>query len=95
MTRRVDSDKIEGIVGIARYPNTHVARAVSSEQTVYILHSQKCLDMETAGVRDLRACPYSQALDLGVDADEWPQDEPVRVAIEWGYLVPVEWPQTH
>jgi hypothetical protein len=90
MSVRVDSTKIEAIVGAERHPVSHIARAVSDEQMVYILHSQHCLDQEIAGIRDLSDCPYSLALDEGIDVAEWIQDEPVRVAVSLGRLVPYE-----
>ena len=67
MTRLEDSTKIEGIVGALRHEIRHIGRAVSAEQRVYILHSQKCLD---SGI-DLRECPFSVALDEGIDIGEW------------------------
>ena len=90
MSIRIDSTKIEGIVGAERHPLDHIARAVSDEQTVYILHSQHCLDQELAGVRTLQECPYSLALDEGIDVDEWVQDGPVRVMVLCGRLMPYE-----
>jgi hypothetical protein len=86
MTQRVDSDKIEAIVGISRHPARHYARAVSAEQRVYILHSQECLD---SGI-DLRDCDYSRALDYyGIDPGCWVEDQPVHVAISAeGELLP-------
>ncbi len=38
------ADQIEQIVGIRRHSQAHFGRAVSAERTVYILHSQRCLD---------------------------------------------------
>lgn len=89
MTDLVGSSEIETIVGADRDPERHLARAVSAERTVYILHSQRCLD---SGI-DLRACPYSCALDSGIDLDEWRQHEDVpgvEVAIEDDRLVPAD-----
>jgi len=76
MTNLVPREDIERIVGIARDPEIHYARAVSAEQTVYILHSKRCLD---SGI-DLRQCQYSLALDRGID-EAWAncQDVPVMV----------------
>lgn len=85
MTERVDSSRIEQIVGIARHPLRHYARAVSGEQTVYILHSLECLD---SGI-DLRDCAFSHALDWGIEIGRWVEDVPVQVEIEAGRLVPV------
>lgn len=87
MTDLVPSSDIEAIVGADRHPDRHLARAVSAEQTVYILHSRHCLE---SGI-DLRACPCSRALDSGIDLDEWHfhEDQPgVPVVIEDERLVP-------
>jgi hypothetical protein len=86
MSDRVDAELIEGLVGVERHPIEHWGRAVSAEQRVYILHSQQCID----AVPDLRDCPFSWALDLGIDVERWVEDEPVRLAIEDWYLVPEE-----
>ena len=67
MTDIVPTEDIERIVGAKRHPSVHLARAVSAEQTVYILHAQGCLDMGD----DLRDCIYSLALDNGIRTDEW------------------------
>ena len=93
MTNPVHPDRIESIVGAPRHPTKHIGRAVSAEGTVYILHSQACFDREP----DLRACPYSLALDKGIDPDEWPQDTPVplrafRVERDW-FLLPDDRPK--
>lgn len=87
MSELVDATEIERIVGVRRHPEVHVGRAVSDEQTVYILHSQPCLD---SGL-DLRECPYSVALDAGIDLDIWDdwQDRAVAVVVERGELLPV------
>lgn len=91
MTDLVPADQIEQIVGIQRHPYRHYARAVTAEQTVYILHSQACRDHTP----DLRTCIYSRALDRGIDAvsDEWEgyHDSPQRVALYDGWLVPWAW----
>ena len=63
MSNLVPPSEIEGIVGAHRHAVSHFGRAVSSEQTVYILHSRECVD---SGV-DLRDCPFSVALDKGID----------------------------
>lgn len=79
----VDPDEIEAIVGLARHDTEHYGRAVSAEQRVYILHPRQCRD----AVPDLRDCPYSDALDWGIDAaGVWPlwaarQDVPVRLVV--------------
>jgi hypothetical protein len=67
MTDFVDSASIEGIVGAKRHPTAHLGRAVSSDQTVYILHSRRCL----ASGRDLRECRFSKALDEGISLSRW------------------------
>lgn len=87
MTDIVPADQIEHIVGAKRHATLHLARAVSSNQTVYILHSHQCLTDARRFGRDLRECPFSQALDEGIDIDRWTQDEPRGVVIEDGRLV--------
>lgn len=82
MSKIVPADRIERIVGVKRFLHDHWARAVSAEQTVYILHSQDCINSGT----DLRECPYSQALDRGIDPSAWVQDEPVEVMLFDGIL---------
>jgi hypothetical protein len=90
MSKLVDPGRIEAIVGVARHPSVHYARAVSAEATVYILHSQQCKD---SGI-DLRECAYSLAMDQGIDLDRWMGDVPVPVTVnEAGYLLPW-WGQT-
>jgi len=84
MSDLVPADRIEAIVGAARHATDHIGRAVSYEATVYILHSQECRD---SGV-DLRECPYSLALDLGIDLSAWVEDAPVRLAIVDDLLMP-------
>ena len=87
MTRLEDPDRVEAIVGALRDPDQHIARAVSDEQRVYILHSHQCVESG----RDLRPCPYSLALDAGIDPDSWTEDEAVFVKIDHGRLVPESW----
>lgn len=79
MTKIVPAEQIEQIVGCPRHPRLHLARAVSDEQTVYILHSQLCLGIH----HDLRNCLYSRALDRGIALEVWSgfQDKPVVVWI--------------
>lgn len=79
MTEIVPASEIEGIVGIRRHATRHYARAVSAEQVVYILHSQRCVDRG----RDLRECLFSQALDNGIDLGTWDglEDQGVLVTI--------------
>lgn len=83
MSDLVPSDQIEGIVGAGRHPTEHFGRAVSETQMVYILHSQECFDRED----DLRDCPYSWALEEGINPSDWIEDEPVRLRILNGRLV--------
>lgn len=79
MTELVPAELIERIVGIRRHATRHYARAVSAQQTVYILHSQVCKDSNA----DLRDCLFSQALDTGIDEYDWSdmEDQAVRVTI--------------
>jgi hypothetical protein len=84
MTDLVPADRIEQIVGASRHAVDHIGRAVSSEEVVYILHSYACLD---SGI-DLRQCRYSLALDDGIDPERWTEDQPVRLAVVDGRLVP-------
>lgn len=88
MTNLVPAEDIERIVGAKRHPTKHLARAVSAEQTVYILHSHQCLTESRRYGRDLRSCPFSLALDNGIDVARWDQDTPLPVLIEDGRLVP-------
>lgn len=84
MTDLVPADKIEQIVGAPRHRTDHIGRAVSSKQMVYITHSHEC---RVSGI-DLRGCPYSLALDRGINPGEWTEDVPVRLAIVDRRLVP-------
>lgn len=86
MSEIVPSDEIEKVVGVQRHPTRHYARAVSDEQIVYILHSQECRDMYD----DLRDCPWSLALDRGIDEHDWSdcEDRPVLVRVRDGRLIP-------
>lgn len=77
MTHLVPADRIERTVGAPRHPTRHLGRAVSDEQAVYILHSAECLK----GFPDLRACPYSLALDRGIHPSQWHEDRPVVLSI--------------
>ncbi|MGB2791312.1 MAG: hypothetical protein WBC29_02050 [Candidatus Moraniibacteriota bacterium] len=87
MTELVDPTEIELIVGAPRHPDQHIGRAVSDEETVYILHSQRCKD----STEDLRLCPYSKALDQGIDVEDWAGyvDRPVFLVILSRGLFPV------
>lgn len=86
MSSTVPADQIEQIVGTERHTTRHYARAVSAEQTVYILHSQECRDRYD----DLRDCPWSLALDRGIGEHEWAgrEDRPVLVRVRDGRLIP-------
>ncbi len=86
MSEKVPPDQIEQIVGTERHRTRHYARAVSAEQTVYILHSRECCDRYD----DLRDCPWSLALDRGIDLDEWKgrEDRAVLVRVRAGRLIP-------
>lgn len=87
MSDLVPAEDIERIVGAKRHEADHYARAVSSEQTVYVLHSKWCRD---SGI-DLRDCSYSLALDRGIDVQLWSgfEDAPVVLDIAHGRLKPV------
>ena len=81
MSDLVDPSSIEEIVGVKRHIRRHYARAVSSTQTFYILHSQRCLDNRI----DLRECRFSLALDRGgVDLGVWDdlQDRPFVLGLD-------------
>ena len=87
MSDLVPADRIETIVGARRHLIDHIGRAVSAEDTVYILHSHACKD---SGI-DLRDCAFSLALDDGIDPDEWEQDVATALAItDDGRLVPCD-----
>ena len=78
MSNLVPAEDIERIVGAQRHASRHYGRAVSAEQTVYILHSQQCKD---SGI-DLRDCEFSQALDLGIVESDWDGQEDTPVSLE-------------
>ena len=83
----VPADHIEAIVGAERRPSRHIARAVSAEQTVYILHPYSCLLLH----QQLTDCAYSRALDRGISLPTWEgrEDRPIYVVIGAdGRLVP-------
>lgn len=86
MSELVPATDIERIVGSARHPTLHQARAVSAEEKVYVLHSAECL---VAHVADLRLCPFSLALDRGIDIAHWTQDKSFVVVVVKGYLFPL------
>jgi hypothetical protein len=88
MSALVNPEEIERIVGAQRHATRHLARAVSAEETVYILHSHKCKDRGG----DLRECLFSLALDNGIDEAVWAgaMDRPIRVTINSSQrLIPV------
>ena len=87
MSELVPASDIERIVGIARHRQAHYARAITAEQTVYILHSQRCLD---TGI-DLRDCRFSVALDQGIRESDWEGrfDRPVPLGVWGGRLIPI------
>lgn len=81
MTYPVPADQIEGIVGAKRHPWRHIARAVTAEMTIYILHPDNCAAKVTG--RSPTECRYSRALDDGIRAGLWARltDRPVYVAV--------------
>lgn len=87
MSNLVPTEQIEQIVGARRHSHQHLGRALSAEQTVYVLHSEKC---RGSGI-DLRECPYSKALDNGIDMDRWHQyqDRAVVVSPFHDRLIPL------
>ena len=103
MTTLVDPSEIEGIVGIKRHEHDHYGRYVSAEKTVYILHSQWCVDH----TEDLRDCLYSKALDEQVNNPdreyEWTRDWPrladrvvlLHATIDDWYGTPLMWRECH
>jgi len=84
MSNLVPPAQIEQIVGRQRHATAHYGRAVSSERVVYILHSIQCLYWND----DLRDCPFSVALDRGIEVDKWVEDEPVLLCVINGRLLP-------
>lgn len=92
MSELVPADQIEQIVGARRHRKAHLGRAVSGEQTVYILHSHLCRD---SGI-DLRQCRFSRALDRGIsvgaDATAWSghEDRLVLLGVWHDRLIPVK-----
>jgi len=80
----VPTEDIERIVGVPRHLSEHWGRAVSAEQQVYILHSQYCKNTTP----DLRSCPYSLALDHGIDPADWTEDVAAPLRIRDGRLFP-------
>jgi len=68
MSELVDPSKIEDIVGIARAEHIHFGKLVSDEGVLYILHPFSCLQRHGD---DLRQCPFSLALDNGLNPEDW------------------------
>lgn len=93
MSDLVPAEDIEAIVGQERHKVCHYGRAVSAEETLYILHSHDCKD---SGI-DLRECEYSTAQDNGIDPARWQgfEDEAVVLYIEDGRLRPLGQPRAH
>lgn len=82
MTDLVPAGQIENIVGARRHPFRHIARGVTPEDRLYILHPDDC----RARHADLRDCPWSQALDRGAVA--WlPPGVPMLVNVRDGQLI--------
>lgn len=77
MTRLEPADSVTAKVGADRHPTDHLARVISAEQRVYILHSTDCA---SSGI-DLRDCEYSRALDLGIDLRIWNDFEDQTVTL--------------
>jgi hypothetical protein len=84
VTALVDPTEIEALVGAHRHLRRHLGRATRG--TVYILHSQDCLD---SGI-DLRECWLSLALDRGIDMRSWRRhlDQTVALDVYRERLVP-------
>lgn len=80
ITTLVDVNDIENIVGYRRHPEFHIARAISEEEHIYVLHSKDCHKAND----DPTTCPFSVAVDAGIDTDLWQYyyDAPVRVYVD-------------
>jgi hypothetical protein len=89
-----DPKRIESIVGVKR-ASVHVARIVTTEERLYILHTHACV----AKRPDLRECPFSLALDKGIDPEVWigHYDVPICITIgPDGRLIPASgWVEEH
>lgn len=79
MSTPIPANTIEQIVDATRHPLEHIGRAVSTEETIYILHSGECYKT----FNDLRDCPFSKALDRGIDREQWEpyEDRPVKLRV--------------
>lgn len=71
MTNLVNASEIEQLVGAPRHPTLHLVRVDTVTSTVYILHSQECFERLDLRPSDLRECPFSRALDNGLEDYEW------------------------
>lgn len=91
MSDIVPAADIERIVGRKRHTQAHYGRAATDEQTVYILHSQRCLD---SGI-DLRNCRFSLALDRGISLRAWEgmEGRSVPLGVCGGLLIPLTIPK--
>lgn len=87
MSSLEEPSKVEEIVGVRRHSYAHIARAVSSEEKVYILHSEMCVNTSI----DLRDCWFSLSLDRGLIEADWEGwiDHPTIVVVEDGYITPL------
>ena len=87
MAEVVDASEIEHIVG-AKRGVLHKSRAYDSTGQVFILHSHGCL-----ALGDLLACPYTKAMEQGIDIATWRlrgwMEVPVIVGIHEGTLIPL------
>ena len=59
MTALEDPDTIEAKVGAKRSKSKHLARFVSEDERIYLMHSAQCVEITS----DLRECAFSLALD--------------------------------
>lgn len=88
MTEIVPADEIEKIVGVKR-SFVHIAKAYSSNQLIYILHSHLCRET----IKDLRNCVFSKSLFYkGINQDIWADYQDISVPVtldEEGELVPL------
>lgn len=86
MTNKVDPDEIAVIVGTKRHPKYHIGKADKESETMYIMHSRKCVRAHS----DLRTCEFSRALDAGLPDKVWTnyQDDIVLLGIMNERLIP-------
>lgn len=82
MSAVVPPSHIEEIVGVKRSLDSHYGSAMLEEERFYILHSKNCRD----NTNDLRTCPYSIALDAGIDDGKLLSGEPLLLDITDGRL---------